>query len=496
MKTKILRILKCVFFIAIALGMIYFLTILHIPKWLENRWHPSKTNTTFYKLEEDSLDVVFMGSSVMSAAVNPYQLYDDYGISSYNLAIMQQPMIGSYFWLKEVLETQSPSVVVLEVKTAGRVSDKNEADARKSYDYMKWGKNKLQYAIEYCEITEDSIISEYLFPIAKYHSRWSSLSEEDFEYVLGDNKTYTRGLATLTTKYKLDLEPIDTNAELIEDKYNATNEAYVKKIVDLCRENDIEIIFTKTPDAGWSGTKYAHVKSLAEEFDVPYLDFNTEELLKATNFDYANDAAEEVHLNILGAEKITKYFGEYLSENYEISDKREDERISAIYEEGRNMYEHTYADAKLCMWYNMDSFFEALDKEHYSFILTNGVNPVELSDDICEKLENLGFSEKTIKKLTEENTNVIEVIKAKQNVAISSEITEEELSIKEDGLFKDGEVYKVTAKAGACSIKVDQQEYVVDDNKINLLIYNNVTHKVADCVCFNVAEDGTVTVSR
>ncbi len=496
MKTKISRICKSVCFIALALVMIQFLTMLLTPKWLENRWHPSKTNKSFYELEENSIDVMFMGSSVMSSAVDPYQLYNDYGISSYNLSIMQQPMAGTYFWLKETLRTQKPSVIVVEVKTAGRVSDKNEADARKSYDYMQWGKNKLQYAIEYCNFTPEAVLSEYLFPIAKFHSRWSDLTQEDFDFVLGDDNTYTRGFATLTSKANIDMEPINEEAEYVEDKYNKTNESYLIRIIELCRENNIGVVLTKTPDPSWNGVKAKHVELLAKEQKVEYIDFNTEKMIKEINLDYANDGGDSVHLNLNGAKKVTDYLGKYLSENYEISDKRKDERISAIFDAEMEMYNQTYADATLRMTYNLDNYFKAIDKDYYSFVLANGENPVKIGKDMRKRLEKLGFSKSTLDALTVENTNVIEVVNAKQNVASTSEAVEDMMSHNENGIFQDGSVYNITSEPGDCVMKINREDSVSDDDQINLLVYNNITHEVADCVRFDVSEDGTVAIGR
>ena len=147
--------------------MLNYITQLFTPKWLENRWASAKTNKTFYDLKEHTMDVGFYGSSVVAASIDPFQLYKEQGISAYNFGVMSQSMMGTYFWVKKSLKTQSPKVVCVEVKGAGRKSDKNEDKARKSYDYMQWGINKLKYAYEYHNSFPESDINEYLFPIEK-----------------------------------------------------------------------------------------------------------------------------------------------------------------------------------------------------------------------------------------------------------------------------------------------------------------------------------------
>ena len=37
---------------------------------------------------------------------------------------------------------------------------------------------------------------------------------------------------------------------------------------------------------------------------------------------YSEDAADTVHVNILGAKKITKFVGQYIADNYKLTDYR------------------------------------------------------------------------------------------------------------------------------------------------------------------------------
>lgn len=50
--------------------------------------------------------------------MDPFQLYEEQGISSYNLGVMSQPMIGTYYWFKEALKTQNMKLAVIEIKSA------------------------------------------------------------------------------------------------------------------------------------------------------------------------------------------------------------------------------------------------------------------------------------------------------------------------------------------------------------------------------------------
>lgn len=113
---KIENISKNSLFCLIFVLLLDFVNGLFKPKWLEDRWASSKTNVSFYKLEKNSTDVLFFGSSVVAASADPFQLYNEYGISSYNLSVVSQTMSGTYFWVKEALQTQKPKVILLRLK--------------------------------------------------------------------------------------------------------------------------------------------------------------------------------------------------------------------------------------------------------------------------------------------------------------------------------------------------------------------------------------------
>lgn len=350
MKTKIFRFFKIISFCMVVILMVHCISDLFKPKWLENRWQSSKTNNSFYELEKNSTDVLFLGSSVIAAALDPFQLYEEYGISSYNLGVMQQPMIGTFFWMKEALKTQSPKLIVVEIKTAGRVSDKDEADSRKSYEYMRWGKNKLQYALEYTNTNEQADIFEYLFPLSLYHTRWSELSRDDYNFVLGEDKSYTRGFATLTTRYENKETYKEYNGIREDDKkqkdYNETNTKYLRRIIDLAKENNIELLFVKTPDSAWNTYKHNYVVKITEKYKASFIDFNTKDKMKELDINFGRDGADSNHLNMDGAIKFTSYIGKYISEHYDFTEDSLGKKKKAdMYNREMTNYKKVYEDA-------------------------------------------------------------------------------------------------------------------------------------------------------
>ena len=66
---------------------------------------------------EDSIDVLFLGSSYAYCDWSPAAMYAGSGLTGYVMGGSEQTPAITYWYLKEALETQSPSVVVMEASS-------------------------------------------------------------------------------------------------------------------------------------------------------------------------------------------------------------------------------------------------------------------------------------------------------------------------------------------------------------------------------------------
>ena len=97
----------------------------------------------FYQYPENSIDVLMLGSSHLGSNIDPTQLYEEYGIASYNLWGSAQPTWNTYYFLKEALEYQTPKVVVLETYVVAQDNDTTGYGTLiKSTAGMKYSENK------------------------------------------------------------------------------------------------------------------------------------------------------------------------------------------------------------------------------------------------------------------------------------------------------------------------------------------------------------------
>ena len=97
----------------------------------------------------------------------------------------------------------------------------------------------------------------------------------------------------------------------------------LRRIAALCRENGVEPVFMAIP-APVNAQEQMNMNSvqlIADELGVPFLNLFEEEGL----LDFESDCYDYLgHLNPDGASKLTAYLGKWLTENYDLADRRGD----------------------------------------------------------------------------------------------------------------------------------------------------------------------------
>ncbi len=115
--------------------------------------------------------------------------------------------------------------------------------------------------------------------------------------------------------------------------------SYLDKMAQLCRENDIELVLIKAPSLYpyWYDEWEEQVERFAEENGLRYLNFL--ELVEETDLDFSTDTYDAgLHLNLSGAEKVTRYLGRFLREQCGLEDRRGEEHLARRWEEKGTAY--------------------------------------------------------------------------------------------------------------------------------------------------------------
>ena len=108
----------------------------------------------------------------------------------------------------------------------------------------------------------------------------------------------------------------------------------------LCEEKGITLVLIKAPSLYpyWYDEWDAQIVEYAEANDLMYINFlnHTEE----AGIDFSTDTYDAgLHMNLSGAEKLSRYFGRILSEDLGVSDRRGEAELDAIWEQNRKDYE-------------------------------------------------------------------------------------------------------------------------------------------------------------
>lgn len=336
MKKRIIISLAAILVIALLLTL---LGALVTPKYTDNK---EGALISEYYAEAGGHDVIFVGDCEVYESFVPAILWEEYGISSYIRGSAQQLVWHSYYLLEETLKYETPKAVVFNVMAMKYGEPQSEAYNRMTLDGMRWSGSKVD-AIR-ASMTEDESFVEYIFPLLRFHSRITELTADDFKYAFSSPKVshsgylMQKGVVPQTDfsagrEYDLD---IDENAW-----------RYLDMMRELCAERGIELILVKAPTNFWAywwhEERDAQIVEYAAEHSLAYYNFipKAEEI----GIDWSTDTYDAgAHLNVYGAEKLTRYFGEILSSSHGLADKRGDSalamawapRLEAYYKDRNN----------------------------------------------------------------------------------------------------------------------------------------------------------------
>lgn len=281
-----------------------------------------------YEEPEGSLDAVYLGSSNCYAFWNPNLAWEEYGIAVYPYTCSSQPLIVAEYLIKEARKTQPNAVFVVNINTLGDGSV-SDTVMHRLLDFMPLSQNKLELTDYLCDLADLSFSDrlEYYLPIIRYHEKWAELTADNFSTEINDLKggnAYSWHLGDVkdvSGDYKTSEESLDIS-EALEQSINS--------LLDYCDEENVKIVFVTVPRAEAkmeTVQKFNTVNKLITDRGYPIIDLM--DCPEEVNIDPSTDYYNNTHTNIHGALKLTHYISEYLIENYDFEDKRQDEAYSS-----------------------------------------------------------------------------------------------------------------------------------------------------------------------
>lgn len=425
--------------------------------------------TQFYELEEDTVDVLVLGSSHAYMSFNTGLLWREHGISSYVLTASAQPIWNSYYYLKEAIKTQTPRLIVLEGYRLLEEEDYLDAGyVIKSTYGLKWSKNRLD-AIKASAPQEDW--PGYILGYTQYHDRYEELSEEDFTLRKEAEKYETwkgfeLGMSTQSMGQP-DFGECTGYTELTEK-----TEKYYRGILELAQEHGIPIMVIIAPYGGMTedDQKIFHTaQKIAQEYQVPFFNYNLME--DELYIDYATDMFNTSHLNGKGSCKFTSHWGEYIVGHYEIPDHRGDPAYDS-WERNAEYLDALMEDVNLQETVDAARIPAYLVRDNYEiFLSVDGYCQTE-EEAVKGVLGELGISDT--------QGGGLWYFTGGNNLAWSSGSGEDSRYFETDR--HDFGLERVQTGDGGYenAIVIDNQRYQTVDNGINVVVFDSVTGIVAD----------------
>ncbi len=295
------KLIRVILFFFILLFLIYGICYLLLPQKNIKKYGMIKVaNNEILGEDKNTIDSIILGDSLVYSGISPMDLWHNYGYTVFDCASEALLTKDAYQNLKIATDNQEAKVVFMEADVLFR-DEKRMPRSR-----------RLKLAIK------------YFFPIYQYHNNWkkylfSFVSEENKDFIdLNINKGYKLVKSTHSAKKKRNMKKSNKKKSI-----PTTNLTYFDKIVQLSKEKNIKLILISIPNLEkWSSQKHNRIQSLADLYDLEFIDLNDENVI---SIDWQKDTRDfGNHLNYRGALKVTHFIGEYLKKNHLVMDHRKD----------------------------------------------------------------------------------------------------------------------------------------------------------------------------
>lgn len=299
--------------------------------------------------EEDNIDTLFVGSSHVRRSVNPLIIDEITGLHSFNCGTSGQWIDGSLAVIRDACRNNDVEQIYLDMYYSMLEADFQErismAQTYLIADYLPWSVDKVRYLLHASDPKyysnsfivarrnwEKLVDTEYVADLYERKHEQTYLNYEwvDWESAYGDyyvargfftNDSSSESRQRWNSYAYSEIQNIDQISRKDGD-WRQT----LEQIVNYCASREIRLILYTTPEPEWTfigkGNYQEYtdaIRSVAEEYDLPYYDFN---LIKPEYFD-DNDGSifmDVDHMNSKGAGLFSTLLGKFIAGDLEGED--------------------------------------------------------------------------------------------------------------------------------------------------------------------------------
>lgn len=311
-RNKLNPLLRCLCFLLVLALMLSFLG------WLYRmRNNTEKGGTEYVKAygfltePDGSIDVFFVGSSEFYSAICPMRIWEQAGITSYDVCTGGQEIYLTDAFVKELVTTRQPKLVVVD---GYAVVNTIQADVAVFHEFGQ------------------------LFPILENHNNWKKFGPRK---LLSPVK-YTHREEKKGFRPKGTVDPVESPDYMApsDERYSISplNMHYLENIRKRCAKAGVPLLIMASPSTkNWDYAKANALQDYSLRTGVPVLDLNL--LADEIDIDMACDYWDDGdHLNGDGAKKVSIFLAAYLREHYGLESHLQD----SAYEQWNVDYESLY----------------------------------------------------------------------------------------------------------------------------------------------------------
>ena len=448
--------------------IILFFTVLNIingKKYLYNI-------NSFYQ-EKNNIDVFFVGSSRVYYAFSPMEIWNKYGIITYDRGSSDQFYKHSYLFMEEIFKLHKPKLIVFDIGTFTTQYRTHLINFLLSS--LPNNLTKIKFYYSFYGLTPELFNNINIYSI--YHTRWKELNKYDF---LEDTYWKGRYFGTFYDGYKWDkMHMIKSQKEHIYSTYNNIkfNDdvlKYAKKMVKLAKDNNAEILFINMPYS-IGKISYSHSRTFAEvakENNFNFIDYNI--MYDKLNIDFNKDLRDYSHLNLYGSRKVMDHLIPYIIEHYNIPNRKNDPAYASWNEDyikyARAINREEIRELKSFTDWKKQAFYD-----NYTVMISiNGDVLKKLPDTLKNDLKSFGLKKYDTNKANMRYAAIID-----DNKVFFEEISNKPVTYK--GRMKNI-VNLLVSSDGKATINVSGKPRSKNKYGLNFVIYDKVNREIVDSI--------------
>lgn len=471
MKKSVIRIIS---FLFILILILYYVNNILAVKGGDGIYDLTK----FYELEDNTVDVLVLGSSHAFEAINTGVLWSEYGIASFVLGGSYQQMWYTYYYLKEALKTQTPQLIILEAYMTTFKYEYHDGTVQNTYG-LKWSRDKLE-SIKVG--TPKEKWGEYILGYVQYHTRYATLARADFLKNQG-NPLYENwkgfGCNMRTTAYdNPDIHQINGREPLSEK-----TETYYRKIIELASEYNIPLLIVISPYPGITESSqsiFNTAADIAADYNVDFINYNL--LYEEIGIDFTYDAADQHHLNYKGNQKYTRALGEYITNNYNISNRRGNEKYKS-WEADSQYISSLIKNQELLEANTFSSIIENITAQEYTLFVSVDGSCNTSVPDMAILFDTL--------KIPRDKGNGVWYINNKTGILYASDVKNYNKDFRLD--YHDARITStlINEDTGEYenTVFIDNISYGKVSDGVNITVYNPITQSIVDSFGFDMKDN-------